>query len=89
MDASAWIALGGLALGALVQTSVIAFLLGGLFARVKVLEARPSDQDCKQELAVLTTKFEAMEATLSEVATDLKNLLMGRVVPARRNGSGG
>jgi hypothetical protein len=84
MSAEAWIALGALAFTILVQAAVIAFLMGGLFARVKAVEARPDNNDCKHELGILTTKFIAMEATLKTVSEDLRNLLTGNVVPARR-----
>jgi len=84
MSPSAWIALGSLAFAIMAQTAAFAFLLGGLFARVKVLEARPVDGDCKAELGILTAKFEAMEKTLAGVAEDFRNLLTGKVVPARR-----
>lgn len=84
MDPSAWIALAALAFAILAQGLVVAFSMGGMFARMKTLEARPTDSDCKQELAVLTTRFEGMEKTLSEVAHDLKNLLTGKLTPARR-----
>lgn len=52
--------------------------------RLAALEGRPADTDCKRELAVLTTKFEALEKTLSDIAYDVKNLITGKVVPARR-----
>jgi hypothetical protein len=84
MSAGAWIALGSLALLVLSQTVAIAFLLGGLFARVKVLEERPADGDCKTELAVLTSKFAAMEKTLEAVASDMHELLSGSIIPAQR-----
>lgn len=84
MDASAWIALAGLAAVLFVQCGAMAFALGGLFARLKTLESRPIDVDCKAELAVLTVKFEALKSTLDEMANDVKNMLTGRVIPARR-----
>jgi hypothetical protein len=84
MTPSAWIALGSLAFFVLAQAVGIAFLLGELFARVKAVEARPVDSDCKTELAVLTSKFAAMEETLSQVAADMRNLLSGSIIPAKR-----
>lgn len=84
MDPAAWIALAGLAFVVLAQLVAIAFLLGGLFNRMKVVEGKPSDTDCKTELAVLATKFEQMERTLSAVASDLKNLASGKAAPGRR-----
>lgn len=84
MNPSAWIALGSLAFFVLAQAVGIAFLLGGLFARVKAVEARPTDSDCKTELAVLTAEFAAMKATLSQVAADMHNLLSGSIIPAKQ-----
>lgn len=90
MDASAWIALAGLAFVVLAQLVAIAFLLGGLFNRMKNVEGKPSDTDCKTELAVLAAKFEAMKETLENVASDLKNLASNaphtplRSAPGRR-----
>lgn len=84
MDASAWIALASLAVVVFGQAVALAFLLGGLFNRMKVVEGRPSDLDCRSELAVLNTKFAALEKTLSDMATDLKGLLTGRIGPGRR-----
>lgn len=84
MNPSAWIALGSLSLVIIVQTATVAFAMGGLFSRVRAVEARPTDSDCKQELAILSTKFEALEATLKDVSHDLKNLLTGKITPMRR-----
>lgn len=78
MNASAWIALASLAGFVLLQTGVALFALGGLFRDVKALRENASGTDCKAELAVLNTKFEALERTLSEMATDVKGLLTGR-----------
>lgn len=84
MDASAWIALAALAFVVVAQLVAIAFLLGGLFNRMKVVEAKPTDTDCKAELSLLTYKFGEMEKTLADVASDLRNLLSGKLTPARR-----
>lgn len=84
MDASAWIALAALAFVIFVQAGAIAFVLGGLFRDVKTLREQSSDGDCKKELAVLNTRFAAMEELVKELGHDIKNLLTGRVVPARR-----
>ena len=43
-----------------------------------------SEDDCRKELAVLNTRFAAMEELVKELGHDIKNLLTGRVVPARR-----
>lgn len=52
--------------------------------RLNALEGKSADTDCKQELAVLTAKFEGMEQKLGELGHDIKNLLTGRIIPARR-----
>jgi type III secretory pathway component EscT len=84
MDASAWIALTSLALVIFVQAGAIAFVLGGLFRDVKTLREQSSEGDCRKELAVLNTRFAAMEELVKELGHDIKNLLTGQVVPARR-----
>lgn len=85
MDASAWIALASLAGFVLVQTGVALFALGGLFRDVRSLRDGASQSDCKAELAVLTSQFNTMQETLKEVAHDVRNLLTGKIVPARRS----
>lgn len=89
MDASAWIALGSLAAFIILQTVIGAFMAGGLFQRVKQLEARPIDGDCKTELAVLNSKFAALSGIVEGMAGDVKNLLGGQTPAARRRGEAG
>jgi hypothetical protein len=84
MDASAWIALAALAFVIFVQAGAIAFVLGGLFRDVRALREQASDGDCRKELAVLNTRFAAIEELVKALGHDIKNLLTGRVVPARR-----
>jgi len=84
MDASAWIALASLALVIFVQAGAVAFVLGGLFRDVRTLREQSSDSDCRKELAVLNTRFAAMEELVKELGHDIKNLLTGRVVLGRR-----
>jgi hypothetical protein len=43
-----------------------------------------SEGDCRQQLAVLGTRIAAMEELVKELGHDIKNLLTGRVIPARR-----
>jgi hypothetical protein len=43
-----------------------------------------SEGDCRKELAVLNTRFAAMEELVKELGHDIKNLITGKVVPARR-----
>jgi hypothetical protein len=84
MDASAWIALAALAFVIFVQAGAIAFVLGGLFRDVRALREQASEGDCRKELAVLNTRFAAIEELVKALGQDIKNLLTGRVVPARR-----
>jgi hypothetical protein len=88
-----WIALGSLAAFIMLQTIIAAFMLGGLFQRVKQLELRPLDGDCKTELAVLNSRFDsltkdfgALAKDFGEMAGDIKNLLSGQSPAARRRG---
>jgi hypothetical protein len=84
MTASAWIALASLAFVIFVQAGAIAFVLGGLFRDVKILREQANEGDCRRELAVLNTRFAALEELVKEMGHDIKNLLTGRVIPARR-----
>ena len=88
MNPSAWIALASLAFVIFVQAGAVAFVLGGLFRDVRTLREQSSEGDCRKELAVLNTRFAAMETLVKELGHDIKNLLTGRVVPARRASSG-
>jgi hypothetical protein len=89
MDASAWIALASLALVIFIQAGAVAFLLGGLFRDVKRLREQSDAGDGRKELAVLNTRLAALEELVKELGQDIKNLLTGRVVPARRAGAAG
>jgi hypothetical protein len=89
MNASAWIALASLAFVIFVQAGAIAFVLGGLFRDVKLLREQSDGGDCRKELAVLNTRFAAMEELVKELGHDIKNLLTGKVVPARRASAAG
>jgi hypothetical protein len=84
MTASAWIALASLAFVIFVQAGAVAFVLGGLFRDVKLLREHSDEGDCRKELAVLNTRFAAMEELVKELGHDIKNLITGKVVPARR-----
>lgn len=84
-----WIALGSLAAFIMLQTIIAAFMLGGLFQRVKQLEARPIDGDCKTELAVLNSRFTDLSRDVGGMAEDIKSLLSGQTPAARRRGEGG
>lgn len=84
MTASAWIALASLAFVIFVQAGAMAFVLGGLFRDVKLLREQSGDGDCRKELAVLNARFGALEELVKELGHDIKNLLTGKVIPARR-----
>ena len=84
MNPSAWIALVSLAFVIFVQAGAVAFVLGGLFRDVKTLRDQSSEGDCRKELAVLNTRFAAMEELVKELGHDIKNLITGKLVPARR-----
>jgi len=71
MDPSAWIALAGLAFVVLAQMGTVAFLLGGLFARVGALEKKP-DNDCKAELTGLAEKVGALSKAMDEFKGDIR-----------------
>lgn len=62
MTPQAWIGFASLAGFVLVQTAGIAFLLGGIFARVKAVEDRPHDSDCATQLAALTATLVAFKS---------------------------
>lgn len=84
MTPSAWIALASFAFVIFVQAAAFAFVLGGLFRDVKSLREQSAEGDCRKELAVLNTRFAAMEELVKELGHDIRNLITGKVVPARR-----
>jgi hypothetical protein len=86
---SNWIALGSLAFFIMLQTIIASFMLGGLFQRVKQLEARPIDGDCKTELAVLNSRFTGLAVDVAGITEDMKTLLGGQTPAARRRSEGG
>lgn len=77
MTAPAWIALASLCGFVLVQTGLASFWIGGLSARVRVMESRPPD-DCATQLAAMTATLVAMEKRLdgmdSGIASRLSSL---------------
>lgn len=87
MNPQAWIGLASLTGFVLVQTAGIAFLLGGLFARTKALEARPHDGDCASQLAAMTATLKAFEVTVSDLKQDIhsiRNALMTQAKASSR-----
>ena len=81
MDAEAWIALASLAFVILCQTAVIAFVLGGLFARVRAIEARP-ETNCEVEMARLNGTMTQMDKNFSgrveSLERSVRNLMMAK-----------
>lgn len=67
VNASEWIGLASVSGFVLLQTSLIAFALGGLFQRVRALEGRPVDGDCRAELGVLNATLGALKDTIERV----------------------
>lgn len=87
MSAAEWIALASLAFVVLLQAAAVAFLFGGLFARMNGLETKSgTDSDCKAELAVLAAKFTNLENKVGEIGDDIKSVLTGRAPQVRRAG---
>lgn len=86
-SAAAICAVLGFGLALVVHIIKYSYAEGQKDQRLKALEERPHDGDCKAELAVLTAKFAVLEKTITDVAHDVKNLLTGQVVPRRRSGN--
>lgn len=93
MTPGVWISLATFAGFVLVQTATIAFLLGGLSARVKAVEERPHDDtSCATQLAALTATLTAFKSEserrmdgIDQAVHGLRNALMGQAkAPSRR-----
>ncbi|HWE98836.1 MAG TPA: hypothetical protein VG248_03480 [Caulobacteraceae bacterium] len=85
MDEQAWIALGTLAAFVAVQGFTFAFLLGGLFARLKQVEVSQADHgSVAVGIATLTTEMGAVKSGLAE----LRNTLLEPARARRREGVG-
>lgn len=76
MTAAAWIALASLAGFIMVQTGLAAFWIGGLSARVRVMENRPPD-DCATQLAAITATLVAMEKRLDGMDASMAGRFAG------------
>lgn len=90
MTGSAWIAFAGLFFAVVVQTVGLAFWLGGMSARMRSLEGRPSGDDCASQLAAMNATLLAMDKNNDRRFGDLehtvRNLLQTKA-PARRRAS--
>jgi hypothetical protein len=85
MNSGEWLALAALAF------TVVSAIAGGMFKfgqhsqRLASLEERAKGTEASTAaLAVLTSTVGGIDKRLEEVAHDVKNLLLGRVKPARR-----
>lgn len=87
MSPPAWIAFAGVMMALVVQTVGLAFWLGGMSARLRNVEARPTNDDCATQLAALNATLVAMKESFSSRIGDLehtmRNLLLGSSQPAR------
>jgi len=88
MTTASWIAFAGLFFAIVVQTVGLAFWLGGMSARLRNLESRPSNDDCGVQLAVMNATLAAMdkgnERRFAELEHTVRNLLQGRPAARRK-----
>lgn len=75
MDANAWIAFAALAFAVLVQAAATAFIMGGLFARVKTLERDSDGPNCAAQLAAVNATLAALRDRLEGVEQTLRDVL--------------
>ena len=86
-DIIALIGLGFVIVGLLVQFGVGLFHLGRHSQRIAALEEKARDAGTVgAAVAVVTATIGEMKEQLAEIRHDVKNLLTGRVRPARRDG---
>lgn len=82
------VALAALFVTVFVQTVGFAFWLGGMSARVRQLEGRPSNDDCATQLAAMNATLIAMDKVVERRFADLehtvRNLLQGARPTQRR-----
>lgn len=88
MTVGSWVAFAGLFFAIVIQTVGLAFWLGGLSARMRNVESRPSNDDCGVQLAVMNATLAAMdkgnERRFAELEHTVRNLLQGRTTTSRR-----
>src|SRR5689334_11233554 len=92
MTASAWVAMASIAaasafslIGLVVQGLLAAFHFGRHAQRLAAVEEKTGDIAQNQAaLAVLTATVGGIDSRLTEVAHDVKNLLIGRIRPPPR-----
>lgn len=85
------IAFAGLFFAIVVQTVGLAFWLGGMSARMRNLESRPSNDDCATQLAAMNATLTAMdkgnERRFADLEHTVRNLLQGTPARGRRSPS--
>lgn len=88
MSPAAWIAIAGIVVTLVVQTVGLAFWLGGMSARLRSVEGRPSNDDCATQLAALnatlTANDKANERRFADLEHTVRNLLTNKVASAPR-----
>lgn len=73
------------AVGAIATIGSIIFRMGQHSQRISSLEEKTKDHGAvSTAVAVLTSGMGEMKAQLGEISHDVKNILTGRVTPARR-----
>lgn len=78
MNAAAWIALATLAFLFVVQLGAGLFVLGGLFQRVKSLEARKDGSDCTAALAAMEATLRALKESVDQRFHSLEQTVQQR-----------
>lgn len=90
LNAAAWIALATLAFLVVVQAVIFAFVLGGLFQRVKTLEGRKDGSDCTAALASMEATLkalkEAFDQRIGSLEQTVQSLIMPKATRTRRAG---
>lgn len=90
MNPAAWIALASLSAFVVVQLIVCSFLFGGLFQRVKTLEARKDGSDCTAALASMEATLkalkEAFDQRIGSLEQTVQSLIMPKATRTRRAG---
>lgn len=81
MSVTAWIAVAGLAVTILLQSFGLAFWLGGISSRMRMLESRPSNDDCATRLASMEATLEALTRSFSDRFMNLEHTMRNLLAP--------
>ena len=81
MSVTAWIAVAGLGVTIFIQTVGLAFWLGGLSSRMRMLESRPSNDDCATRLASMEATLEALKDNFSDRFLNLEHTMRNLLAP--------